>query len=177
MPDKRRWTTPEQAKWLESRFPAYLEAQSRGRYDTFWPGFFQQWFEAFPASEPRSDEPTDSEHESDSDSEQTDADDNTAPSKRKHWRRNSKPSKRVRKLNIGAHEVMLLIDVMLQPTAVLPLTVEQKQLKKKGRIVRKTKAVSEMWYFYLSLRLILDNISATSTTYASTLLPFEKASH
>ena len=70
--DKHPWTTPKQAQWLKEWFPSYLEVQSHGQYDTFWPGFFRDWFETFPAPEPRWDKPTDSEHKSDSDSEQTD---------------------------------------------------------------------------------------------------------
>jgi hypothetical protein len=81
--DKRRWTTPEQALWLQEQFPSYLEAQALRRYDKFWPSFFQKWFEKFPAPQPAWDAPTDSEHESDSDSEQTDAGEVVLASKRK----------------------------------------------------------------------------------------------
>jgi hypothetical protein len=91
--DKRRWTTLEHVAWLGAYFPAYMEAQSLGRFDKFWPGFFQSWFEKFPAPEPSADEPTDSEHESDSDSEQTDAEPAVLGSKRKH--KNKKTKKRV----------------------------------------------------------------------------------
>lgn len=59
--DKRRWTTQEQLEWLQKRHPDYLDAQSKGRYDRFWPGLFQDWFNAFPAREPTADDPTDSE--------------------------------------------------------------------------------------------------------------------
>jgi hypothetical protein len=92
--DKRRWTSPQQLRWLEAKYPSYLEAQSRGRYDQYWPTFFQDWFEEFPAPEPRSDEPTDSEHESDSDSEQTDGESRPVSSKRKRSRTKSKPNKK-----------------------------------------------------------------------------------
>ena len=65
--DKRRWTTPAQLEWLLSQFPAYLEAQSQGRYDKFWPGFFRDWFELFPVREPTAEDPSDSEGESEDD--------------------------------------------------------------------------------------------------------------
>jgi hypothetical protein len=84
--DKRRWTTLQQQQWLAAKFPAYREAQSKNKYDRFWPTFFEEWFNEYPASEPRVDEPTDSEHESDSDSEQTDGECRPASSKRKRRR-------------------------------------------------------------------------------------------
>ena len=64
--DKRRWTTPEQLCWLVSCFPDYLEAQAKGRYDKFWPKFFTEWFETFPAREPNANDVTDSEPEPES---------------------------------------------------------------------------------------------------------------
>lgn len=75
--DKRRWTTPEQLKYLLAQFPAYLESQSHGRYDKFWPSFFRDWFEEFPPREPTDDDPSDSEGENDNDhgSENDDDDD------------------------------------------------------------------------------------------------------
>src|ERR1700683_1840109 len=84
--DKRRWTTSHQQQWLAAKFPAYQEAQSQNKYDQFWPTFFEEWFNEFPASEPHADELTDSEHESDSDSEQTDGECRPSSSKRKHHR-------------------------------------------------------------------------------------------
>jgi len=48
--------------------------------------FFEDWFNEYPASEPCTDEPTDSEHESDSDSEQTDGECRPASSKQKRRR-------------------------------------------------------------------------------------------
>jgi hypothetical protein len=42
----------QQLQWLEAKYPSYLEAQARGRYDQYWPKFFQDWFEEFPAPEP-----------------------------------------------------------------------------------------------------------------------------
>src|ERR1700679_3667962 len=81
--DKRRWTTSQQKEWLTTKFPAYREAQSRNKYDRFWPTFFEEWFNEFPAPAPCSSEPTDSEHESNSDSEQTDGESRPASSKRK----------------------------------------------------------------------------------------------
>ena len=101
--DKRWWTTPQQAEWLTAQFPSYLQAQSRGRYDQYWPGFFQEWFKEFPAPEPASDEPTDSEYESDSDSEQTDGETRPASSKRKRRKKKSKPNKRVSVFDIGLY--------------------------------------------------------------------------
>ena len=94
MLDRRRWTTPEQRQWLEDRFPSYMEAQAGGRYDNYWPTFFQEWFEKWPASEPHWDDPTDSERDSDSDSDQTDAESSPATSKRKRGGRKSKPKKK-----------------------------------------------------------------------------------
>src|ERR1700683_4076916 len=91
--DKRHWTTPQQHEWLSAHFPSYLEAQSASRYDKFWPTFFQEWFDEFPAPEPPSDKPTNSEHKSDSDSEQTDGELRPASSKQKHSGTNSKPKK------------------------------------------------------------------------------------
>jgi hypothetical protein len=85
-PDKRRWTTLQQQQWLAAKFPAYREAQSQNKYDRFWPTFFEEWFNEYPASEPRADEPTDSEHESDSNSEQTDGECRPASLKRKRRR-------------------------------------------------------------------------------------------
>ena len=81
MLDKRHWTTPAQHQWFQDFFPSYMEAQARGRYDNFWPKFFQEWFEKWPASEPRWTDPTDLEHNSDSDSEQTDAEPSPTTSK------------------------------------------------------------------------------------------------
>lgn len=96
MLDKRRWTTPEQRDWLTTQFPSYLVAQSAGKYDKFWPAFFQAWFDEFPAPEPASDEPTDSEHELDADSEQTDGESRPASAKRKRPTKKSTPNKRVK---------------------------------------------------------------------------------
>jgi hypothetical protein len=66
--DKRRWASPEQNSFLLSYFPEYLEAQSKGRYDKFWPKLFQEWFAKFPAPQPQPDDKTDSEPEPDVDS-------------------------------------------------------------------------------------------------------------
>jgi hypothetical protein len=66
--DKRRWASPEQNSFLLSYFPEYLEAQSKGRYDKFWPKLFQEWFAKFPAPTPQPDDKTDSEPEPDADS-------------------------------------------------------------------------------------------------------------
>lgn len=73
--DKRRWTSPAQLKWLLGKFPAYLEAQSLGRYDKFWPGFYRDWFEEFPPREPTDNDPSDSEGEIDDDHGSDDDDD------------------------------------------------------------------------------------------------------
>lgn len=59
--DRRRWTTPVQRSWLLASIPDYLEAQSKGRYDKFWPQFFEEWFKAFPAREPGPQDLTDTE--------------------------------------------------------------------------------------------------------------------
>ena len=72
--DRRRWMTPEQLKWLLAQFPYYLEAQSHGRYDKFWPGFFKDWFKKFPACEPTEDDPSNSEGEVDDDNGSDDDD-------------------------------------------------------------------------------------------------------
>lgn len=130
--DKRRWTTSQQQAWLEGQYPAYSAVQVTGRYDKFWPTFFQQWFNEFPAPEPRSDDPTDSEHESDSDSEQTDGELRPKSSKRKRQR--TKPNPKRQALDNG--------DGL--PTSPKPLTPEEKLLKKKGRIIDKMKEVSNL---------------------------------
>lgn len=101
--DKRRWTTAEQLQWLERRHPDYLEAQSNGRYDRFWPGLFQDWFAVFPAREPAEDDPTDSEPEAQPDLEaelqnMSTTDSITTPSKRKDTASNNGPNKRKKKM-------------------------------------------------------------------------------
>ena len=80
MPNKCCWTTSKQHKWLEKQFPGYLQAQTTGKYNHFWPPFFEAWFEQFPAPELSWHEPTNSEHEANSDSEQTNGDDDTPAS-------------------------------------------------------------------------------------------------
>lgn len=69
-PGKRKWTTPEQKAWMEARMDGYMEAKSRGSFVRFWPAFYRDWFEAFPAPEPTDDDPMDSKHpNSDEDSD------------------------------------------------------------------------------------------------------------
>jgi len=94
MPDKHRWMTPEQHQWLQDHFLSYMEAQAPGRYNIFWPTFFQKLFEKWSVSEPHWDNPTDSEHDSDSDSDQTNAESSPITSKRKCGGRKSKPKKK-----------------------------------------------------------------------------------
>jgi hypothetical protein len=65
--DGRRWTTPEQEAWLNSKLPSYLEASVNRRYDKFWPPIYQEWFEIFPEPDPDSDAPTDDESDDESD--------------------------------------------------------------------------------------------------------------
>lgn len=67
--DKQRRMTPAQLEWPLAWFPAYLEAQSQGRYDKFWPGFFRDWFEKFPPRKPTEDDPSNSESDNDSDND------------------------------------------------------------------------------------------------------------
>jgi len=40
---KSRWATPEQASFLESNIPAFLQAQSQGKLPCFWPILFKDW--------------------------------------------------------------------------------------------------------------------------------------
>lgn len=99
--DKRRWTTPAQQQWLLAQFPDYLEAQSKGRYEKFWPDFFRDWFAKFPPRKPTDDDSSDIEVESDDDiisdvEDPDDASDNVgASTKRK--RGTSKPKKKNKK--------------------------------------------------------------------------------
>lgn len=105
--DRRRWTTPEQLDWLQQRHPAYLEAQSQGRYDKFWPKIFQDWFATFPAREPTENDPVDSDLEPESDSEPelqkastTTSDSTSGSSKRKKKAGADVPNKRKKKVFI-----------------------------------------------------------------------------
>lgn len=104
--DRRRWTTPEQLCWLVSCFPDYLEAQAKGRYDKFWPKFFQDWFAYFPAREPDTTDATDSEPEPESEPDvASDNDDDEVSSKglkRKRAAAKSRMQKRQKK--VGAPE-------------------------------------------------------------------------
>jgi hypothetical protein len=97
--DKRRWTTPVQHDFLLERFPGYLEAQAKARYDQFWPKFFQEWFAKFPAPEPEPDDPTDSEPEPETDSEAES--ENSAPSSGKRKRKATKNAKKKRAKNVS----------------------------------------------------------------------------
>ena len=77
--DKRRWMTAPQLEWLLTQFPSYLDAQSQGHYDKFWPTFFRDWFEKFPPCEPTNEDPSKSEGENnDSDSDDANNDTNNA---------------------------------------------------------------------------------------------------
>jgi hypothetical protein len=100
-PDKRRWTTPAQADFLLAYFPEYVEAQTKRRYDKFWPKFFQQWFINFPPREPGPDDKTDSEPEPDSESDPENSDDESAASLGKRKRKATKKKKRVKKVSDG----------------------------------------------------------------------------
>ena len=96
--DGRRWTTVEQEAWLNSHLPSYLEAAAGQRYDKFWPGLFQEWFEQFKEPDPDSDMPTDSEPDEESDN--APPSDNDLPSnkptlkKRKRHGRSKRASKK-----------------------------------------------------------------------------------
>jgi len=49
---RRRWTTPDQRKWLEPLIPAFLEAQENGCTKVFYPKVYEDWEKAFPPSKP-----------------------------------------------------------------------------------------------------------------------------
>jgi hypothetical protein len=96
-------------------FPDYLDAQAKGRYDSFWPWFFMEWFKAFPAPEPTADDPMDSEPESDSgpdvpsDSEPDDDGSALIPVKRKQKAGKTKPKKRAKNVCIFYGPTILII--------------------------------------------------------------------
>jgi hypothetical protein len=96
--DGRRWTTAEQEAWLNSQLPRYLEAAAIQRYNKFWPGLFQEWFEQFKEPDPDSDMATDSEPDEEPDN--APPSDNDLPSnkptlkKRKCHGRSKRPSKK-----------------------------------------------------------------------------------
>lgn len=49
----RRWSTLEQAAWLQEQIPTYLRAKAgghRGSY-LFWEGLYEGWFSRWPAAE------------------------------------------------------------------------------------------------------------------------------
>lgn len=100
--DGRRWTTQEQLEWLQQRHPDYLEAQAEGRYDRFWPQLYQEWFTQFPAREPTSNDPTDSEPEAESDCDSnlqdTAATNPSSSLKRKNTATGKVPKKRKKKI-------------------------------------------------------------------------------
>jgi hypothetical protein len=98
--DKRRWTTPAQHDFLLDYFPGYLEAQAKGRYDQFWPNFFQQWFVKFPAPTPGPNDLTDSEPEPETESEAES--ENSAPSSGKRKRKSTKINKKKRAKNVSS---------------------------------------------------------------------------
>ena len=51
MPPKR-WTTPDQQSFLDSRREGFLKAQTEGRLlSNFYPLLFQEWFEQYPERE------------------------------------------------------------------------------------------------------------------------------
>jgi len=85
--DGRRWTTPKQEEWLNSKVPGYLEASSNRCYDKFWPPLYEEWFATFPEPDPDSDAPTEDESDDESD--------NAPPSDNDH--RSSKPGPKKRK--------------------------------------------------------------------------------
>ena len=74
--DKRRWTTASQLEWLLTQFSSYLDTQSQGHYNKFWPTFFKDWFEKFPLCEPTDEDPSGSEGEN-NDSNSNDANNDT----------------------------------------------------------------------------------------------------
>ena len=43
----RRWTTPEQLEFLESKVDTFIEAQKNKRVDLFWHELQREWFEAW----------------------------------------------------------------------------------------------------------------------------------
>ena len=94
--DKRRWTTASQLEWLLTQFPSYLDAQSQGRYDKFWPTFFRDWFEKFPLCEPTNEDPSESEGEN-NDSNSNDANNDT--NNAEEGNNNTHASKRKRRTN------------------------------------------------------------------------------
>ena len=47
--DGRRWAGPGEISHIMGSIPEYLEAQKRGRYNKFWPAFFEGYFNAYPA--------------------------------------------------------------------------------------------------------------------------------
>ncbi|KZP04770.1 hypothetical protein FIBSPDRAFT_967837 [Athelia psychrophila] len=96
--DKRRWATGEQVSWLMASYPDYFEAQRRGRFDEFWPKFFTNWFESFPARAPAANDPTDSEPEPDSDSDVPADSADESHVKRKKKTRSDRESKRAKKV-------------------------------------------------------------------------------
>jgi hypothetical protein len=100
VPDKRRWTTAAQADFLLAYFPEYMDAQTKGRYNKFWPLFFQQWFAKFPPREPGPNDVTDSEPEPESEPEsEHSADESPTPSLGKRKRKSTKGKKRAKKVS------------------------------------------------------------------------------
>ncbi|EIW74483.1 hypothetical protein CONPUDRAFT_78122 [Coniophora puteana RWD-64-598 SS2] len=45
---KKRWTTPEQLRWLTDRIPSYVEAVTAETTEDFWPELYGDWFIDFP---------------------------------------------------------------------------------------------------------------------------------
>ena len=48
---KKRWTTAEQATFLESKKDAFLKAQANKELALFWPSIDQDWFARWPERE------------------------------------------------------------------------------------------------------------------------------
>ena len=47
--DGRRWAGPGQISYIMGSIPEYLAAQKKGRYNKFWPAFFEAYFKTYPA--------------------------------------------------------------------------------------------------------------------------------
>ena len=51
------WQTPDQKAFIDNHIPSYIQHLADGTVkSTFWPGFFDEWFEAWPLPEPSSDQ-------------------------------------------------------------------------------------------------------------------------
>jgi hypothetical protein len=46
-----KWTTDEQAEWLDKHFGAYLEQQKMRKYTPFWDALFPDWFKEYPEAD------------------------------------------------------------------------------------------------------------------------------